>query len=88
MKTVGKDILDKAGCDKEGCSCTGGPIYMHGRCHPQAAVQAYYYQGIMFIECAECRTPIVPIQVADQGEVVSDEILVGKEVHKAAPSGS
>lgn len=61
--------LDKKACDVPGCKedHEGTEFYVHGRCHPHAALQAMYSKktGLLTISCASCEAPIVEFKVAN-----------------------
>lgn len=64
MKAITREYLDSASCD--GCDdpdCDG-ELFIHSRCHPEAAPWASYKDGVVTFACGECREPIVAIQVA------------------------
>jgi len=57
------------GCGHKNCNCKEGPMYIHGRCHPeQSSVQAYYKDMKVYICCNVCQKPIVIFSIADRKE--------------------
>ena len=61
--------LDKvvaAGCQQPGCNCKGQPISFHPGCHPNSPTWASYFDGTLYIQCAECRSPIAAVAVGSE----------------------
>jgi len=52
-------------CSRPGCNCTG-PLYIHGRCHPDAPTWAIVDHGVLTIECAECKKLITKFKLAKE----------------------
>lgn len=40
------------------------PMFLHGRCHIHAGVEAEYMNGVVTIRCLECKKHIVALRVA------------------------
>jgi hypothetical protein len=59
--------LNKIHCSTPGCTCDDNEIYFHQRCHPEAALEAFYVKNIqrLYLICAECKQFISEIDVAD-----------------------
>lgn len=61
------DRLAKLGCGRTDCSHDhNGLIFIHGRCHETADVEASYEvgSGILTISCSACHRTVTRIQVA------------------------
>ena len=45
-----------------------GPLYLHGRCHPQASVSAEYkpQTGTLTVFCDVCLRPVMTVYVAEK----------------------
>lgn len=59
--------LDRMGCTAPDCKHENDDkLYFHGRCHPNAAVEALYTKetGEIWITCAVCHTMIAQVAVA------------------------
>ena len=58
----------RGGCHTPGCEHDHSTLFLHGRCHPKANVQASYTAGagLLCVECAECGKLIAEIKVADE----------------------
>lgn len=54
------DQMKCAGCDNHDHD---DEIYLHARCHPQSPTWTFYQDGTMTVECAECRKPIVRVEI-------------------------
>jgi hypothetical protein len=52
----------------KGCACCDddGPLYMVGRCHPGAAVDAVLAGNILTLECADCKEVVTRFEVTCQ----------------------
>jgi len=59
-------MLDHARCATPGCAETHGPLYLHSRCHPNAAVEVCYEAGILTIRCKKCQTLVIEVSVATE----------------------
>ena len=60
-----REQLDQAHCSTPGCTHGDhGPLYLHGRCHPNAATQAVYENGVLTITCARCQKVVTQVAVA------------------------
>jgi len=55
-------------CQTPGCDHQGhGPLFLHGRCHPEAGTWASYEDGVITIVCATCEKLVVKVAVAEGG---------------------
>lgn len=63
MALARKD-LDRMRCANPDCKEDHGPLYFHGRCHPESPTWTRYENGVLTIECAECRDVITTVVVA------------------------
>lgn len=63
--SLARSDLDQMRCSNPGCTEDHGPLYFHSRCHPESPTWTHYENGVLTIECAECRTTITTVQVAD-----------------------
>jgi hypothetical protein len=63
--------LDRMHCDAPGCDHTshGGPMVLHGRCHPSAGTVCAYQNGVAEVRCHDCGRLIAKLAV-DPGDVV------------------
>ncbi len=65
------DLLAARGCQAPGCDHAGhggdDPVFLHGRCHPAAPIEASYVagSGLLVIRCRRCQKLISEIQVAE-----------------------
>ena len=59
-----REYLDEAICSTPGCDEEHGPLYLHSRCHPEAPTWTLYEDGVLRVECAECREEVAIIRVA------------------------
>ena len=70
---VGRKELDKlAGC---GCAeCKDGKelkeFYFHGKCHMESPTWVHYKNGVLTIECVECKKIVAKILVGNMEDVV------------------
>jgi hypothetical protein len=64
VKGLVRTDLDEARCSNPDCDEDHGPLYLHSQCHPASPTWAFYEDGQLVIECAECRTPVTVVQVA------------------------
>lgn len=69
IRAKGRDYLDEQVCTTPGCGC-GGVMWVHGTCHPHAALTVIYYAGTLYLECAECSHPVSALAVADKTTLV------------------
>lgn len=68
-----KRLIDRATLDsfaKRGCKDCGhdhGIMYLRPRCHQNARTATYYdsTDGVLTVECGECRTVIVNVRIAE-----------------------
>lgn len=60
------DVLDRMSCDTPGCDHTAhdGGLFFHGACHPSAALNAHYQDGVVAMTCAVCKLPVADVRVA------------------------
>lgn len=63
------DITTAAGCQHPDCRdphC-GNEMFVHGRCHPGAAVEVRYVKGsgVLNVRCRKCSMPIINVKVAE-----------------------
>ena len=65
MEPLTRKYLDRAHCMSPGCTHEShGGLFMHGKCHMDADVEAEYLNGILHIRCAECGNPVADVKVA------------------------
>jgi len=62
------DITCSGGCSNPRCTVKHERLeemYLHGRCHPHAGVQARYVpkEGCLYVECLKCELPILKVEV-------------------------
>lgn len=67
MTPLGREALDQFQCasphhDDE--RHEHGPLFLHSRCHPDSPAWAVYHEGVLTVQCAECRNDIILISVA------------------------
>lgn len=59
-----REDLEQANCGHKDCSCAEGPLWIHGKCHPDSDLRAFYNDGAIHFSCADCSQPIVAVAVA------------------------
>jgi hypothetical protein len=66
--TFFRQQLDQAQCNSPDCDHSGhdGGLYLHGSCHPNAQLAAYYENGVLTLLCADCDAVVVQIAVASR----------------------
>lgn len=66
MKVLTQVDLAGMKCSNPECSRTHDDtqIYLNAKCHPKAATRTAYFQGVVTVECVECRLPVAHFQVA------------------------
>lgn len=58
--------LDRQTCSAPDCDHTAHDgLFLHGACHPQAAIVAEYRDGILIITCATCEKFVTEIAVKE-----------------------
>jgi hypothetical protein len=58
--------LSEVHCSTPGCNCDDNVLWFHPRCHPDAALEAFYEKNHrrIYLNCAECSQFICSIDVA------------------------
>ena len=68
MKALTQADLKGQGCQVPGCDHSDhyDTLFLHGRCHPHAAVTAAYMKatGIIVIRCHKCDALIAELKIA------------------------
>jgi hypothetical protein len=66
MNPMTRQELDVARCMTPGCNHESCEVFLHGRCHPHAAVEANYTKGtgILTVRCARCKLLVAHLQIA------------------------
>jgi hypothetical protein len=61
-----REDLDHQGCATPNCTHDHSVIFLHGRCHPQAATETKYVKatGTIEVSCVRCKRHIASIHVA------------------------
>lgn len=59
-------ILDEMGCGTPDCGHDHSILYLHPRCHPNAAVEVAYHKatGCIVMTCPRCKAHVAEIEVA------------------------
>lgn len=59
--------LDAAICSRPGCNCGNeGPIHLSLKCHPEAPLEVFYFDGLLHVACTKCAELHHVIKVADK----------------------
>lgn len=61
---VGREQLDRMGCQSPDCVSDHDEFYFHSRCHREAPAWVSYLHGVLTISCAQCKSEIAKIAVA------------------------
>lgn len=61
-----RTALDNASCQKPGCDnhASHSRFHLHARCHMNRGLSLSYLNGILFVACAVCNSPVASIEVA------------------------
>lgn len=67
MKPLTRKELDHLECGNPNCTTkheSGDGLAFHSRCHPGAAVETWYQNGVLTLRCKRCSFLVAHIQVA------------------------
>ena len=65
--TMCRKEMDETHCQNPECDCGGdGPMFINQRCHPNAALEAFWYEGVVYIRCAKCERPIMKFENVEE----------------------
>jgi hypothetical protein len=68
MEALTQKDMNRGRCAVEGCDHSGHDqtLFLHGKCHPQAPVEASYSKttGTITIRCYRCHALITEVKVA------------------------
>ncbi len=59
-----REDLEMATCRNKESDCQEGGVFIHGQCHPDSDLRAFYNDGAIHFSCADCQQPIVAVAVA------------------------
>jgi len=66
MALYKEDLKDlKCPCGRPGCE---DPLFIHSKCHLEAATWASYFDGVLTVRCSVCEEVIAEFAVASRGD--------------------
>ena len=63
---VWREQADQFQCENPDCPSGSHAIYVNPRCHPDAGIEAFYFDGWMHMHCAYCNKPIMRMLVPSE----------------------
>ena len=61
-----REDLEPMGCSNPICTHDHSVLFLHGKCHPNAGVEAAYVKntGVLTVRCQRCKMLVVELQIA------------------------
>lgn len=68
MTPMTRRALDAGRCMTPGCNHESCELFIHGRCHPHAGIEASYKKatGILTIRCLRCKALVASLLIAQE----------------------
>lgn len=60
-----RDLLDHMSCQVPDCTHEHDePLFLHSRCHVEAATWCSYQNGVLTVKCSKCEKTVIKVEVA------------------------